>query len=273
MLTMHRVRRLLAFLVLLVVGSVVLSACGDSGGDAGGGTPRGDGSGRAPLEGPTWVLDQRASGFATTATSIRVTAVFDGGRVSGHSGCNRYSAAYEVRGRSLTLSPVAGTRMACEPPASTVEDEYLARLERVRSFAIAGDRLTLTPSGSGGALVFGALDPEEAIAGSWEVISYYRSDAVVSVITGTTITARFEDGTVSGSTGCNEYSGSYEVDGRSITIGPLRTTRRACVDAAAGKQESDYLAALELARSFSLDGSNLTLLREGGTIAVVYAPA
>lgn len=225
------------------------------------------------LEGPTWVLDQRASRLATSSSTVQVTAVFDGGRVSGSSGCNRYSAGYEVQGSSLTFSPIAGTRMACEPPASTIEDEYLARLGRVRSYSIAGDRLTLAPSGAGAALVFRALDPEDAIAGSWEVINYYRSDAVVSVITGTTITARFDDGTISGNTGCNEYSGSYEVDGRSITIGPLRTTRRACVDAAAGGQESDYLAALELARSFSLDGSNLTLLREGGTIAVIYAPA
>lgn len=38
----------------------------------------------------------------------------------------------------------------------------------------------------------------------------------------------FADGRVSGTTGCNRISGTYEIDGNVVTIGPLATTRMAC---------------------------------------------
>ena len=53
-------------------------------------------------------------------------------------------------------------------------------------------------------------------------------------------------------------------------IGPLASTLRACADPAIDQQERDYVAALELARTFSLAGGNLTLLREDGGIAVTF---
>ena len=49
------------------------------------------------------------------------------------------------------------------------------------------------------------------------------------------------------------------------------TTEDGSTDAAATQQETEYFAALELARSFELSSNGLTLLREGGTIAVAYA--
>lgn len=41
-------------------------------------------------------------------------------------------------------------------------------------------------------------------------------------------TIAFADGRVSGTTGCNRISGTYEVAGDVVTIGPLATTRMAC---------------------------------------------
>ena len=43
-----------------------------------------------------------------------------------------------------------------------------------------------------------------------------RSDMLPDV----EVTALFEDGKVSGSDGCNNYSGAYTVDGTSLTVGP-----------------------------------------------------
>src|SRR5262245_64000629 len=41
------------------------------------------------------------------------------------------------------------------------------------------------------------------------------------------------DGTVSGSGGCNDFSGNYTVDGSKLTLGPLAWKQKACGDAVA----------------------------------------
>lgn len=60
------------------------------------------------------------------------------------------------------------------------------------------------------------------------------------------------DGQVSGSTGCNRFSGKAEVEGRKLQIGALGVTSRMCVDAAMA-QEQKFLAALAKVRGFQID--------------------
>ena len=69
---------------------------------------------------------------------------------------------------------------------------------------------------------------------------------MVSTIIGTEITAVFaEDGTLSGSAGCNNYTSSYESDDVQIKIGPAASTRMFCAEPEGSMdQESQYLAAL-----------------------------
>jgi putative lipoprotein len=60
------------------------------------------------------------------------------------------------------------------------------------------------------------------------------------------------DGAVSGSTGCNRYSGKATVDAKGLRFGPLATTFRACPPAIAD-QEQKFLAALEETRAARFD--------------------
>ncbi|MDN2566295.1 META domain-containing protein [Aquibium sp. A9E412] len=54
------------------------------------------------------------------------------------------------------------------------------------------------------------------------------------------------DGTVSGSTGCNRFSGGGRLDGTALVIDqPMATTRMACADAAVNAQERRILDALQ----------------------------
>lgn len=271
----------MVLLVLVVVAGAVLVACGGDDGD--GNRPRRDGStgGRAggstadrPLEGTQWVLDQEASRLTAVTPAAVVTAQFSSdGTLAGSSGCNRYSTTYTTSGSRLTVrGPIAGTLMACEPAVMRVEQAYLTRLPDATSFSITGTVLTVETSGSG-PLVFDALDPEAAVAGDWTVVSYFRPGAVVSPVAGSALTATFDAGQISGSSGCNQYTGPYEVDDTKIAIGPLATTLRACADPAVDQQAGEFLAALELARTFSLDGAGLTLLRDDGGIAVTLQRA
>ena len=55
--------------------------------------------------------------------------------------------------------------------------------------------------------------------------------------------ATFENETVAGSTGCNRFTAGFTIDGASLGIGEIATTRMACAPPA-DAIERDYLAAL-----------------------------
>lgn len=81
----------------------------------------------------------------------------------------------------------------------------------------------------------------------------------------TVVTATFEDGSVTGIASCNNYFGSYEVDGDAIAFGPLGTTLMACIPEIFA-QEQAYLAALDAADRFSVNGSTMTLYQGDATL-------
>ena len=88
-------------------------------------------------------------------------------------------------------------------------------------------------------------------------------------IPGSEITAEFANGQVTGSAGCNTYQGTYRstrAAGRNtIEIGPLATTRMAC-DQALMDHEGLYLAALEVATEYIIEGFALSIEYPGGEL-------
>ena len=78
-------------------------------------------------------------------------------------------------------------------------------------------------------------------------------------------TIAFDDqGRVSGSGGCNQFNGSVTIEERSLTFGPLASTRRACTGAVMD-QEDRFFVALDAARTYRYDGSYLFLSDQSGT--------
>jgi heat shock protein HslJ len=115
---------------------------------------------------------------------------------------------------------------------------------------------------------------ESDLAGTSWIASGYDdgSQAITNVLAGTTITADFgEDGTLAGNSGCNDYSGPSKVTGNQIGIGPLSSTRKACSDpAGVMEQEAQYLAALENAEVFVVEGDSLELREVDGTVMAKF---
>jgi heat shock protein HslJ len=74
-------------------------------------------------------------------------------------------------------------------------------------------------------------------------------------------------GIVSGSGGCNNFTGAYQWSGKSLKMGPLASTRRACMDEASGKQENAYLQALDATRTWKVEGKTLILSGDSGQLA------
>jgi len=106
----------------------------------------------AKLAGVTWTLVSLGGQPVPPGTRIP-TAIFDGARVAGIGGCNRYTGQVQEHAPgTVTIGPLASTKMACPPPAMDVEDRYFALLAQVTQYRFTGSRLVL--SGPSGELTF-----------------------------------------------------------------------------------------------------------------------
>jgi heat shock protein HslJ len=252
--------------VLALALVLLAAACGDD--DSASDSGSGSSAAARRLERDQWVLSD-ATDLGAPTEGITVTADFALGRVSGTSGCNTYDAPFTVDGESMEIgSDIISTKRACEANATAVESAYLARLPRVRSFSISGSTLTLKGSNGDPLLVYGGSSGQTAIEGRWDVTGFYTGTAIASVAPGSALTAAFDQGALSGDSGCNSYSASYNINGDEITITPISSTLRACADPALQTQEQQYVSALQNVASFRVTADELTLYRDDGGIAV-----
>ena len=75
---------------------------------------------------------------------------------------------------------------------------------------------------------------------------------------------------VSGSGGCNRLTGAYQSGPGTLRVGPVASTRMACLDQGTGERETRFFAALEATRGYRIAGRVLTLTGDGGqTLAVL----
>ncbi|HEY7206554.1 MAG TPA: META domain-containing protein [Methylomirabilota bacterium] len=69
---------------------------------------------------------------------------------------------------------------------------------------------------------------------------------------------------VSGHGGCNRVTGSFEVDGARLKIGPLAATRMACPDGM--EREQRFLRAIQAVTTYRIRGSHLDLMDDSGAV-------
>jgi heat shock protein HslJ len=78
---------------------------------------------------------------------------------------------------------------------------------------------------------------------------------------------------VSGSTGCNNLSGTYTANEAALHFAPLATTRMACLDPTRQARETAFLAALERVTGYRIDGPTLTLYAAEAPLTVFHGAA
>ena len=232
----------------------------------------------ALLEGDTWVaVELRADGVGLSPVThgVRSTVRFADGAIGGNGGVNQYGGNYDASGDgSLTIKMGASTAMAGSAPAMEQEALFFALLPEARSFVVTPTSLELRDE-KGSALVrFSAL-AATPLAGTTWICSAVNNGAggVVTIGADSRIDAVFDDDErVSGFSGVNRYYGSYEVDGESIKIGPLASTRMTG-PAELMEQERQYLEALEKATRYVIVDGALTLYggEDGTSRMVTYA--
>ncbi len=204
---------------------------------------------------------------------VKSTAEFMDGQVSGSGGCNSYNGTYEVDGNNIQFGPMASTMMACEPPVMNQEQGYFAAMGMATTFQVEGESLQMWDENDEVVVEYEVLEPATLENTPWLLTSYNNGkEAMVSVIIGTEITAVFgEDGTLSGSAGCNEYNASYTATDETISIGLPATTLMFCGEPeGVMDQEAQYLAALENAAVFTIRDDRLEIRDENGSGVAYY---
>lgn len=221
-----------------------------------------------PIEGQVWRLtrvrglDEQALAALREAPTLRL----EEGRLQAFGGCNRLAGGYSVDGNRVILGALAGTMMACDDDVMAVESAFKDALRGTLWFRVAAGRLTLAPAPDGDPeLAFAAAEPPQLEGIDWQVTGYNNGrSAVVSPLTDTALTVRFEGGKLTGDAGCNRFSGTYERDGARLSVGAaMATTRKSCPDEIM-QQEREFLAAIQSAVRWAIDVGMLDMHRADG---------
>ncbi len=112
-----------------------------------------------------------------------------------------------------------------------------------------------------------AAAPASTLESQPWVVASVGSHSYASEAIGSRPTVEFDAAhqRVSGFSGCNNFTGSYQRSGQTLHIGTLASTLMACIS---GKEDDRaFLGAVQSATSYSIEGHTLTLYAKGAAIA------
>ena len=112
------------------------------------------------------------------------------------------------------------------------------------------------------------INPRDVLNGtSWTLMSLDNT----LPLEGRKFTLEFAEGRIRGSSGCNSFSGTYEIIGEKISTGPIAMTMMACAETGVMEQEQAYLEHLQDAKTFKLSEGQLKIIRSDGK-ALKFVP-
>jgi heat shock protein HslJ len=259
--------RILGVLALCSV-AVAVSAC-----STGASAPSDSGS-ADDLTGRTFISTE-VTGDAIPGGGPLVVEFPETGRLAATAGCNRFAGGIDLADGTLSAPNLASTMMACPPPADGADGWLSTLLAGSPQWSLEGDVLTLTGSETTVSLTDKKVaDPDRPITGTeWVVTTMRTADAVMSSVALETAAPTLvvtDNGQVSGSTGCNRFTGTAQVGDGTLAFGPLATTRVACTDPELTEIENHVLAVLSGETGYVLDGTEMTLTASNGVDGLGY---
>lgn len=212
---------------LLAVLALAATGCGDET------EPRSVPPSDTTLSGRSFVSTQVRSGGQPKAlvpgTRIQV-AFHNDRRVTVTAGCNQLGLTMSSSGTSFADGGVSMTEMGCDKPRHA-QDSWLAEfLGAAPLLTIKGDTLTVSKEDTTITLLDRRVaEPAKPLAGTtWRLSGEVTGETASSSAAAGKAYLRFAAGKVTGSTGCNELTGTATVEGDRITFAGIGLTRRAC---------------------------------------------
>jgi heat shock protein HslJ len=217
------------------------------------------------LEGEFVATELNGRALSRSGDAPKATLIFlpqDG--VGGSTGCNRLNGKLVRSGENVTrFSPLALTRMACTGPAGTLERQMLAALRATNQISKFGGEVRLL---SANGRVLARLQTVSARAETGT--SLYGKSWTLVRLNGQALDPQslrpkvtFESNRISGSTGCNQFSGIHQRAAGKSRFMNMMQTERACLAAIGDPMaiESAFMAALSQVDEIALTTNQLIL--------------
>jgi len=219
-----------------------------------------------PLQGTSWVAT--SIGGQPVVSSSRPTLEFgDGSTASGSDGCNRFSGGYTRSGEKFSFGQLASTAMACVDEAITEQaTRFLAALGATTGLRTTGATLDLLDAAGAVLVSFQAapvVDPVALLGTTWTLTGIVTGDAVSSPVADSAVTLVLAQDSLSGKA-CNTFRGSLKLDGGTIAVGPLMSTKMSC-GADLDAQEATVLGILGTATTLTQAVNTLTITAPDGS--------
>ncbi len=277
----HRARRdvivpMRTLLLSLTVLSLALAACTPIDPPDPGAPGQGGPAETPDLTDSRWDLVQYGDPAApqTPVADSRPILSFEQPGQLGHTtGCNGLGGEYTLDGTTLTVGNLMATMMACEEPLMTQEFAISQALQSATTLTQNGDTLVISyPEGELRYTRFVEPEPASLVGPEWQLDTLITGDAAQSLIAGSAITLTLTDTELSGNAGCNSYHASWSGSPEALAIAPIGSTKMACADPAVTEQEANYVALLQTATSYAIEGNRLTLTGPEGALMFVTGP-
>lgn len=212
------------------------------------------------LEGTQWTVTSIRG--TDTVAEAQPTIDFAGGQMTGSSGCNSFFGPFTQDRGDLTLGPAGATMMACaEEAVMTQENDLFTAFGDVAGIRAADGGAELVDASGEVVMVLKVREPvpDKPLEGTeWKLTTIVEGETASSIVGDRAVTLTIADGKLHAQA-CNTLNGDIVVDGQSVTVGPLMSTRMACPSEEETVQEGKLLSYLEGAKSYAISGTTLTL--------------
>lgn len=254
----------------LVVLVALTAACGDD--EGGGNGAPGAGDDEIPWGTElvsTEVTRDGEPDALVPGTEIRLS-FRDDGSATASAGCNTLGIDdVSVVDGHLRATAGAMTEMGCDPQRHAQDEWLVAFLTSEPAWSWDGETLVLTADDAEVTLVDReVVEPDRPLEGTrWDLDTLIEGSgpdgAASSIPEQVDAFVVFEDGRITGNTGCNSLTGEATVEGDEIAFGMIATTLMLC-DAPLGEVEAPMLAVLDGTVAWTVDANRLTLEHPSG---------
>ncbi|MFN8620844.1 MAG: META domain-containing protein [Chloroflexota bacterium] len=215
------------------------------------------------IEGVDWHLVDTVTGGVTTpvVAGSDPWIHLEGGALTGDTGCNPLAATYSLSGTAITITLTGPMTRMCIQGLDAQQQAILAGLTGATTAETGAGTLALV-SADGTTRLDYAAAPAVSIEGpTWVLLTPGDQKAPER-----SPTLTLQGGSLSGQAPCNQYNASYTLEGSTLSVGPIMSTKMACPDL---DLETAYLAALQSATGWSIDASGDLVLTDASGAEVL----
>ncbi len=202
---------------------------------------------------PSWSVDLTEPGVARFATPDQEAIAYRGQ-------ATRHAFLPETLWRG---SPAAGRDLVVWLQDSSCTDNMSGTQHPVTVRVSSPDGRFLSGCCRVPAQAAGASAPARLEGAAWRLLDLPGVQPAALAQLTRPVTARFESGRLTGFAGCNNFSGSYTLDGDQLKIGPVASTQMACPEPGSSIENAVH-AALSGTLRYAVDGDDLTATTESG---------